>query len=219
MAFLFLSLPLELRRLVYAEILADQDSRSWLRLEGDLEVRTNRKFPTGFFLVSKIFVAELLVVLAASREMCIEGGSCRDIGNSLRGGWLQRQMRGTKGLSIHLKDDGQQDFNGLRWNRSSKISLASVAETIAELIRASADSPLDTFYVSVELADENRAQIFLDCILESVNVEVENSISPVKYKDKWNGFACKQLDCSLNRSQARLSVQIIAKSPLRLAKC
>lgn len=215
MPFPFQSLPLELRRLVYAYLLPVRATRKWIKLEGGLTVRTNRYIHTALLLVSKSLLDELLIVLATKREVCVETSSCRDMGYRLRGGWFRHYIRGTKRLSIHIHDKLFRDSRALWRDYSRKPAWTVISEDISTLIETSVDSSLGILNVNVQLPDEQAAQHFLDYFHERADAKLGKSRSIVDYTDKWNGLACKQLICTLDRDCGQLCVQITAKSPLR----
>jgi hypothetical protein len=218
MPFPFQSLPLELRRLVYADLLPVRATRMWIRLEGALTMRANRYVHTALLLVSKSFLDELLIVLATEREVCVETSSCRDMGYRLHDGWFRHHTRGTKRLSIHIHDKHYRDSKALWRDYSRKPAWTVITEDVSTVIKASIDSSLGSLNVSVQLPDEQAAQHFLDYFDESADAALGNSRSIANYIDKWNNLACKQLICTLDRDCGQLCVQITAKSPLRLVR-
>lgn len=218
MPFPFQSMPLELRRLVYADLLPVRATKMWIKLEGALTVRANRYVHTALLLVSKSFLDELLFVLATEREVCVATSSCRDMGYRLHDGWFRHHTRGTKRLSIYIHDRRYWDSKALWRDYSRKPAWTVISEDISTIIKASVDSPLGDLNVIVELPDEQAAQDFLDYFSESADAELGNSRSIANYNDKWNSLTCKQLICTHHRECGQLCIQITAKAPLRLVR-
>lgn len=216
MPFPFQSLPLELRRLVYARLFPNRAEKTRLSPHGTLAIRTNCDVPTALLLVGKNFSRELLAVLANVREVQLEGGPRHDATDQLLASWSSLLVEGTKRLSLHMQDVDDQKYN-MHWEgRKTRPADVEMAERINRLVSASAKSALRDFTITIDLRNADVTQRFLNVLYERNDGLFAEDASMTVYADKWLGLSCRQLRSSLERIDGqRLRVEITARSPLQ----
>jgi hypothetical protein len=205
----FTALPLEIRGLIYEELItvAPQGTTGYKR--HSMAVITSCTIPIFLLLISRVFSNELLCMLSLVRDVHVEAGSVYDPIDDLITLWPREVARRSRRLSVHFSNALDVGYR-MHWKHQYiPHSSRSTLEKVLFLINESSTCTANRLAITLDLPEVEPART----LLQKITSIADSKVEVVRYRDRWNGFLCEKIAFVRERGSGRqLDVNVLVRS-------